>query len=422
MATSGQHVLLIPSTLRASVAVRLVLAMVFGLTVVATMTAQGPTFEVIFSFTGGTDGANPTAVVTADKLGHLYGTASHGGIYGYGTVVRLKQAGSGWATAPLYSFTGGNNGGYPVDAVTIGPDGSIYGPSPTPSGGNYGIVFNVKPGPRPPTSVFGGWTEFVLHTFTGLHNDGAEPLGAVVFDQGGNLYGTTESDGVCGHGTVYELTPSGNGWLLGLLHVFCSSGDGESPTSGVIFDKKGNLYGTTYGGGQFGFGTAFQLTPSGAGWTENILYSFSGGADGGLPSGGLVFDQSGNLYGTTSQGGKNNGGTVFMLMPSNGSWALTTLYSFTATNLDGNSGNLVLDSAGNLYGTRKYEGIYGEGAAFKLTHSNGGWTYSSLHDFTGGSDGANPLDGLIFNTDGNLYGTAYGGGSYSNGVIYGVTP
>jgi uncharacterized repeat protein (TIGR03803 family) len=357
-----------------------------------------------------------------DSTGRLYGTASQGGINGYGTVVRLKQADSGWAVAPLYSFMGGNYGGNPVDRVTVGADASLYGPLPTPNGGEYGLIFNLKPGMRPSPNIFGGWTEYVLHRFTGLANDGAGPLGAVVFDQGGNLYGTTESDGVCGHGTVYELTPSGNSWLLSLLHVFCSFGDGELPASGVIFDTKGNLYGTTPGGGQPGYGTAFQLSPSGSGWTETILYTFSGGVDGGVPSGGLVFDPSGNLYGTTSQGGANNGGTVFMLAPSNGSWTLTTLYNFTAANGDGRSGNLVLGSSGNLYGTRKYEGQYGEGAAFKLIHSGGGWTYSSLHDFTGGSDGAYPLDGLVFDASGNLYGTASKAGANSYGVVYEITP
>jgi uncharacterized repeat protein (TIGR03803 family) len=402
--------------------VELVSAIVLVLIVAATATAQGPTYTVIFNFTGGTDGGNPMAALALDRAGRLYGTTNQGGINGYGTIIRLRQVGSGWVITPTYSFMGGKDGGNPVDAVTVGADDSPYGPIPTPNGGNYGVVFNVKPGVRFSPSIFGGWKEYILHSFDGLPSDGIDPAGPVVFDQAGNLYGTTASDGVCGHGTVYELIRSGNTWILKLLHTFCSSGDGQLPQSGVIFDPKGNLYGISYEGGSDGSGTVFQLVPAGSGWTENILYSFSGGSDGGLPSGGLVFDQSGNLYGTTSLGGANNGGTVFMLAPSNGSWTLSTLYSFTATNHDGRSGNLVLDSAGNLYGTRKYEGMYGEGAAFKLAHSNGGWNYSSLHDFTGGADGGYPLDGLVFDTNGNLYGTAAVGGGNSYGVVYEITP
>ena len=421
VASPQQNEMRILKTVRTPAA-RLALAIVFGLIVVATLTAQGQTFNVIFNFTGGSDGGTPLAALVLDKSGHLYGTANHGGVNGYGTIFRMKPAGSGWTFTPLYGFKGGNDGGDPVDAVRVGADGSLYGPSPTPTGGYYGIVFNLKPAPTPSPSIFGGWTQNVLYTFTGLPANGANPLGAIVFDQAGNVYGTTGSDGTCGHGTVYELTPSGSSWTLNLLYTFCAPGDGQLPESGVIFDNQGNLYGTTYGGGQDGMGTVFQLVQSGTGWTENMLYSFPGGKDGGVPSGGLVFDPSGNLYGTTSQGGKNNGGTVFMLAPSHGSWTLTTLYSFTAANLDGRSGNLVLDSAGNLYGTRKYEGMYGAGAAFELAHSSGGWTYTSLHDFTGGTDGGNPVDGLIFDISGNLFGTASKGGTNAYGDVYKITP
>jgi len=421
MASPQQHAIRVLEIPRTG-AVRMALAMTLVLTWAGTSAAQGPGYNVIFNFTGGSDGGNPMAALTFDKAGHLYGTATHGTANGYGTIFRLRKIASGWAFTPLYRFLGGNDGGFPMDAVTVGTDGSLYGNSPTPNGGDFGAVFNAKPGVRPSPSIFGGWTEYVLHNFTGHSNDGAAPLGPVVFDEKGNLYGTTSSDGVCGDGTVYKLTPSGNSWILSLLHTFCSAGDGQHPQSGVILDKPGNLYGTTYEGGHFGMGTVFELSSSGAGWSEKILYTFSGVADGGLPSGGLVFDPSGNLYGTTSTKGSNNGGTVFMLTPSNGSWTLTTLYDFTAKNLDGRSGNLVLDSEGNLYGTREYEGQYGEGAAFKLTHSGVGWTYSSLHDFTGGVDGGNPMDGLIFDASGNLYGTASQGGSNSYGVAYVIRP
>ena len=161
------------------------------------------------------------------------------------------------------------------------------------------------------------------------------------------------------------------------------------------------------------------MTPSGSGWIENTLYTFHNLSDGAFPQSGLIFDQSGNLYGTTSAWATCTGGTVFKLVPSIGDWTLTTLHSFTGC--VGPEASLVMDAAGDLYGTTFSDGAYG-GNVFKLTFYNGGWTYTSLHDFTGGSDGGVPLSNVIFDANGNLYGTASRGGAYGYGVVWQITP
>jgi uncharacterized repeat protein (TIGR03803 family) len=269
----------------------------------------------------------------------------------------------------------------------------------------------------------GGWTESVLYRFKG-RSDGENPLfGDLVFDQAGNLYGTTyfggrgrNCSGNCG--VIYELSPSNGGWKEGVLYAFQGGEDGYEPYSGVIFDKSGNLYGTTTQGGDPGggfCGTVYQLTPTDSGWTHKVIYSFHNGSDGACPYGGLIMDQSGNLYGTTACGG----GTVFMLSPSNGNWIFTLLYDLPYSS-GGPSGSLVMDAGGNLYGTTM------GGTIFKLARSDSGWAYTDLHDFSNLSDGYVPKGGLIFDSNGNLYGTTYRGGGcdlyYGCGVVFEITP
>jgi uncharacterized repeat protein (TIGR03803 family) len=182
------------------------------------------------------------------------------------------------------------------------------------------------------------------------------------------------------------------------------------------------LYSTTKLGGASDGGTVFRLTYSGSGWTKSVLHSFQWDSDGALAYGAVISDQSGNLYGTTASGGSGGGGTAFMLSPSDGGWTPTVLYSFAGSNLQGSHAGLAMDSAGNLYGTTYGDGAYGVGSVFKLTPSNGGWTYTSLHDFTGGDDGGTPEGGVTLDANGNLYGTANIGGAYSFGVVWEITP
>src|ERR1035437_1017268 len=211
--------------------------------------------------------------------------------------------------------------------------------------------------------------------------------------------------------------------------------DHKSPQSGVIFDSAGNLYGTTQGGGTGGCGTVYELSPSSSGWTEKVLYNFQCGfsSDGQYPIGGLIFDAAGNLYGTTNFAGANNGGTVFELSPlGGGNWTFHLLYSLSYNGtfdflLYGPTGTLAMDSSGSLYGTTVMDGAFGGGSVFKLTPSHGGWTYTSLHDFGGGSDGGNPFGNVVLDASGNVYGTAGVGGlsgceGLGCGVVWKITP
>ena len=397
-----------------------------------------PGINIIHNFTGGQDGGNPYTGLTMDKAGNLYGTTYYGG-HDFGTVFRLKRSGSNWTLNPLYSFFGQTygDGGLPDARVIVGPDGSLYGTTEVGGGTDCfggvgcGTVFNLRP---KPTACLTGpnscpWTETVLYRFSG-GPDGGSPDGDLLFDQAGNIYGTTQYGGANDNGVVYELTPSGGSWTESVLYSFRGGSDGGVPYAGVIFDQAGNLYGTTRAGGDlgcsfignYGCGTVFQLTPSGSGWAENVLYNFTGGNDGGLPNAGLISDKSGNLYGATITFGAGGGGTVFELTPSNGSWTLKTLHSFTGAPLvaNGPHGTLVMDGAGNLYGTTVSGPVY-YGTVFELSPSNGGWTYKDLYDFTGGSDGEFPYCNVVIDAKGNLYGTTYGGGSQGVGVVWEIT-
>ncbi len=402
----------------------LALSITFLLTLAATQTTQAATLKVIYTFTGQNDGATPYAGLTMDRLGNLYGTTSAGGT-GYGTVFELKRSGSSWTFSTIYTFAGGSDGAGPRARVVIGPDGALYGATFQGGGAGCGMtgcgtVFRLACN----TAVC-SWKETVLHRFTGS-TDGAEPLGDLVFDRAGNIYGTAALGGLpqgCGGlgcGTVFQLSHSNANWTLSTLHEFGSGSDGTYPNGGVIFDPSGNLYGTTYSGGANNDGAVFQLTPSGSGWTENVLYNFQDLLDGQGPDAGLIFDASGNLYGTTVLGGAGAGGTVFELTPSNGNWQFQVLYSLTG--IQGPISNLSEDAAGNLYGTTFQDGAYLLGSGFKLTPSNGSWKYSSLHDFTGGNDGQFPLSNLIFDASGHLYGTSASGGENNLGVVVQITP
>ena len=403
----------------------LTVATVFTLTVVLTQPAQAQTFKVIHTFTGGGDGANPYAGLTMDQAGNLYGTASLGGGSGNGTVFRLSKKGSGWVFTPLYSFQGAPDGGTPQARVVFGPGGILYGTSSFGGGcGGCGTVFSLKPYPTACTTALCGWQETVLYSFQG-GNDGMNPaLGDLIFDQAGNLYGTTTGGGAYGYGTVFELAPSQGGWTEKVLYSFAGGSDGSQPFAGLIFDNAGNLYGTTVYAGAHGWGTVYELTPSGSGWTVNVLYGFQGGSDGREPFGGLIFDQAGNLYGDNWSAGQYDGGTVFKLAPSNGSWTYSVVHSFDGYGYRGAAANLVMGGAGNLYGTtvNNGHGPHGSGNVFELIPSGGSWTYTSLYDFTGGNDGAEPLCNVIFDANGNLYGTTYYGGANGNGVVWEITP
>lgn len=265
----------------------------------------------------------------------------------------------------------------------------------------------------------------MLYAFTG-GNDGDSPSnGAVVFDAVRNLYGTTiwGNDIDYYWGLVYQLTPSGGGWTETVIHNLHWA-DGISPVPGVIFDASGNLVGAgEEGGGSYGCGAIFQLTPGQSGWTANTLFSFTC-TPYELPTGGIGLDRSGNIYGKFDSNNWGVGG-MYQLTPSPYGWTMNIIHSFTTQDPGGGwwqGGGPVFDRNGSLYDTTYSEGAYGMGTVFKLTPGSGGWSYSSLHDFTGGLDGSNPDAGLAIDTQGNLYGTTEYGGASNQGVVFMIKP
>ncbi len=391
--------------------------------VMSTWAAAQVQEKVLYNFAG-TDGTGPMAGLIMDAAGNLYGTTDKGGTYDYGTVFELMPAsGGGWTETVLHSFNNdGVDGAYPQAGLIFDAAGNLYGT--THSGGPHnadcfhdcGTVFELTP------AAGGTWTEKVLHNFSSTRTDGAFPASGLIFDGAGNLYGTTIFGGAsgAGNGTAFELTPTaGGGWTEKVLYSF--GPDGTYPQAGLVFDTAGNLYGTTPQGGAYGWGTVFELTPAaGGGWTEQVLHSFSDYSDGSIPYAGLIIDGAGNLYSTTSGGGTYYAGTVFEMTPTaGGGWTKQVLYSFgPGTDGEGPYAGLIFDGAGNLYGTTTGGGTYGSGAVFELTPAaGGGWTEQVLHSFNG-TDGVDPVAGLISDAAGNLYGTTQFGGSNNNGTVF----
>jgi uncharacterized repeat protein (TIGR03803 family) len=275
----------------------------------------------------------------------------------------------------------------------------------------------------------------VLHYFAGAEG-GQHPWGGPTLDRADNIYGTTATGGA-GYGDVYKLTKVGSNWVLSILHDFEGDDDGAGPYSPLVIGPDGALYGSTVAGGITDdcCGTVFKLTPPATvcksvscPWNETILYRFQGGSDGSGAYGGITFDQAGNIYGTTEWGGGNGCtgpgcGTVFKLTNSHGQWTESVIYRF-AGNGDGASplSTVILDQAGNLYGTTSAGGSAGFGAVYELTSSGSGWSGHILYSFQNGADGRKPAGGLVMDGAGNLYGNTYYGGSGNGGTVYELSP
>ncbi len=404
----------------------LALAIVF-LLAAATPATTAQTFTVVHAFTGGGDGGDPMAGLTVDAAGNFYGTTWSGGV-GYGTVFKLWHVGGGWRITPLYSFAGGYDGAGPQARLVFGPDGSLYGTTSGGGGGSCsdygylgcGTVFKLTPPATACKAALCPWTETVL--FRAAPDTGGYLVGEVVFDKTGNLYTTVALGEQGGGGYVIELTPSHGSWTETTIHAFQPElGDVSQPECGLVFDSSGNLYGTGNLGGASA-GGVFRLTPSGSGWTESVIHSFEG-SDGNGSMASLTPDGYGGFYGTTFDLGPNSGGTVFDLTPSGGGWNFSLIYGFNF--YDDNGSVLVapvtLDASGNLYGTT-FECLHCRGVVYKLTPSGGGWTETVLHRFSGGDDGSIPWSSMIFDASGNLYGATSEGGAYGQGVIWEITP
>jgi uncharacterized repeat protein (TIGR03803 family) len=369
--------------------------------------AASQTYRVIHTFTReGDDGASPYGGPTFDASGALYGTTYAGGAFGAGNVYRLTPVFGSWQYSSLYNFQGELDGDGPAFGTLAMHNGALFGT--TEGGGFLGTTFKVWLAPT------GG--ERVVHSF-GHGLDGNEPIGGVVFDKAGNLYGTTLLGGFYGNGMVYKVSPLG---VESTIYSFKGGLDAVNPAAAVTLDADGNVYGTTSFGGANGVGAVYKLSPSGSGWKETVLYSFRGLNDGQNPLGGLVIDETGNLYGGTFDGGVNGGGTVYKLSPHQASWTLTVLHSFPG-GYGGPYNKLTFDAAGNLYGTTNGEGAYGYGSVFKLSPSNGHWKFTDLYDFRDGDDGGDPYGSLAVDDHGNLFGTTNIGGSHNQGVVFEIT-
>jgi uncharacterized repeat protein (TIGR03803 family) len=397
----------------------------------AAVHAQQAKLYTLHNFNGTTEGKAPVGALISDQAGNLYGVTSLGGgknaaCYqnandGCGTVFELvapPSRGGTWTLQTLYRFTGGVDGGLPAGGLVMNAQGFLYGVTNVGgdmtnpqcmAGAEYigcGVVFQLN-------SVRGGWAETVLHTFESI--DGAAPNAALIFDTQGNLYGTTELGGSAAWGTVFELSGAPY-WTETVLYNFGLAGDGEFPMGNLVFDGLGNLYGTTYEGGSGGYGTVFELSPGAPSWTETLLANFTGTMSS-YPMGGLIFDASGNLYGTSSGGGQGTDcpsdgcGSVFELTPADGSWTETVLFNFDAGKSSMPGGNLIADPAENLYSTSDGRNC---GSVFRLLNST--WVEAEIDLFadTGKACGPNTP---TFGKFGGLYASSIAGGT-SRGTCF----
>jgi uncharacterized repeat protein (TIGR03803 family) len=381
----------------------------------AAQSAEAQTYRVLYSFQSGSDGTEPWGGVIRNVNGALYGTTFTGGSSDYGTVFKLSNTGK---ETILHSFTGAPDGRGPYSGVVADANGNLYGT--TFFGGKLSCGRYME-GCGTVFKLSKSGKETVLYTFTG-GSDGANSSAGLIMDARGNLYGTTFYGGdlSCGQngqgcGTVFKLSRSGKETVL---HSFTGK-DGANPYAGLIMDAQGNLYGTTIFGDNLacglglGCGGVFKLSKTGS---ETVLYSFTGHADGGVPYAGVIVDAKLNLYGTTTIGGASCCGTVFKLTPTGKE---TVLYSFTGGS-DGLApyAGVIQDSRGNLYGTTYQGGSGGYGTVFKLSKTG---KETVLHAFSG-ADGADLYAGVIMDAKGDLYGSAILGGASNNGVAFKLRP
>jgi uncharacterized repeat protein (TIGR03803 family) len=390
------------------------------------VTASAQHEVMLYAFGGSTknDGSLPYSGLVADGAGNLYGTTLDGG-FETGIVYELSPPvvpGSGWIETVLFRF-GVSNGDDPYATLIIDAAGNLYGTTAFGGGSpncqaGCGLVYELSP----PGATGGEWTETVLYSFSG--QDGAEPYAGVIFDQAGNLYGATRMGGENGSGVIYELSPPsppGGPWSEQSLYNFAGQADGGDPLGTLVFDTAGNLYGTTLAGGAYASGTVFQLSPLGGGqYSENVLHSFGDALDGFNAVAGLVRTKSGVLAGTTQEGGAHAVGNAFALTPpvqQGGEWVYTVLHDFGSSKSDGANPVAGL-TVGNrvLYGTTLQGGQNDPvGTVYELMPRNGSWVEKILYEF--GPNGVAPGSGVLIH-DGALFGTTSEGGASNDGAVY----
>jgi len=388
----------------------------------ASLAAHAQTETVLYNFAGIPDGANSWSSLTADGKGNFYGTTNIGGMAcaetqsGCGTVFELSPNGvGGLEETVLYRFCSEANctdGANPLtsDLIFDGA-GNLYGTTWNGGTNGYGAVFELN-------HTGAGWKETVLYSFGSYPGDGIGPFSGVIMDSAGNLYGTTQIDmNGGGGGTVFELSPSGGGWKEQVIYTAQA---GEGIDAGLTMDAAGNIFGA-------GYYSVFELSPNGnGGWNSRLIHSFRGYPhDGWFAYGTPAFDQEGNLYGTTLEGGKDDNGTVYKLSPVKKRWEERVLHSFKGTAHDGYEpfGGVTLDSAGNIYGTTSGITSTNYGTIFELVAPVGKGAYKEkiIRAFNN-TDGGEPVGGLILDGAGNIYGTTILGGSNGYGVVFEVTP
>src|SRR5579872_79907 len=373
----------------------------------------GASETVIYRFTGNGDGGRPYGGLVLDRFGNLYGTTQVGGDLaacsgGSGTVFRLSRSAQGWTETVLYQFEGGTDGSWPMGALVFDGGGTLYGT--TRFGGSYqsGTVFRVRP------LATGNWDEDVLYAFTGTAPDGLFPESGVVLDRLGNLYGTTVAGGSGACGIVFELSPGFSGWRETVLHGFAPT-EGSWIQAGLSWDNSGDLWGVAADGGAYGFGSVFQLAATPNGWMFQPIHSFDN-LDGDQPESNVVIDSSGTVYGTTVYGGAYDGGTLWRLKQIDGAWQESVIHSFTGTRDGGQPMGLTI-AKGMLIGTTIVgggQGCSGIGCGMVYTvkpRPGGGEIGNLLYGFTDlNGDGANPYDAVTVDQYGHIFGvTEYGG-------------
>jgi uncharacterized repeat protein (TIGR03803 family) len=377
-------------------------------------------FKTLYSFTGGPDGGYSVASLIQDAKGNLYGTTDNGGDsacnygIGCGVVFRLDPATE--REVVLHAFTGVPDGSGPFAGLARDSKGNLYGTTVEGGETGYSGHSGLGDGRGVAFSLDASGKESVLYMFTGA-DDGANPYAGLIGDGAGSGYGTTSAGGVDACGVVFKLNASGGETVL---YSFTCGADGSVPVAGLIRDAEGNVYGTTSGGGAMedcdgaGCGVVFKLDPNGK---ETVLHSFTGGSDGAYPGyGRLIRDAQGDLYGTTESGGPGSDGTVFVL---DATGKETVLYSFTGGHDGGYpEGGLVLDTTGNLYGTTESGGPGKNGTVYMVDKTG---KETVLYSFTGGADGAYPVAGLLLGAKGDLYGTTTGG-SQGYGTVFEISP
>jgi uncharacterized repeat protein (TIGR03803 family) len=388
-----------PATIAAGI-----LAATLAITLFGAPRASAQTLKVLYSFSGGTDGGQPYAKLVADASGNGYGTTNVGGDLnacpgtGCGVIFELGKKGQYHV---LYTFEGGADGANPLAGLLRDSAGNIYGTTEAGGTAGYGTVFQFSHNGQ----------KTVLYNFQG-GSDGSYPFAGLITDGKGNLFGTTYRGGPYDCGTVFKLSKSGET----VLYSFKGGNDGQYPYSGLVRDSAGNLFGTTFGNGLTTYGTVFRVSPTGK---ETVLHAFTGGADGGYPSyGSLVLDPATGLYGTTSFGGAYTYfGTVFKVDKTE---QFSVIYSFTG-GADGGQPNasLIRDAAGNFYGVTIGGGAFYAGTIFMLD-KNG--NESVLYSFTGGTDPGTADAPLLRDAASNLYGTSIAGGAYGQGTVFKLTP